>query len=308
MILFLRAVVGLLLLGLAGLATFWLLTMPRALPADTLAALGEGDAAAGERWFWAGGCVSCHAAEGARGEDRLALGGGLRLDTEFGTFVVPNVSMHPEDGIGAWSAEDFATAMLEGVAPDGRHYYPSFPYTSYARMDPGDIADLWAFWQTLPAVEGRHPPHDLAFPYSIRRGIGLWKRAFLDRDFVIPVDEEDAMLVHGRYLVEGPGHCAECHTPRNWGGALDTGRWLAGAPHPEGGGRRIPNITPHEDGVGAWSEADLAYYFATGFTPTFDVVGGRMAAVQRNLEMLDDEDRQAIAAYLRAVPPLPTAR
>jgi mono/diheme cytochrome c family protein len=298
----LRLLAGLILAAFLGLGAFWFLTVPRGLPASALAALPEGDAARGETWFWAGGCAACHAAERAEGEDRLRLGGGLVLRTPYGSFVAPNVSMHPQDGIGAWSAADFANAMRAGVSPDGRHYYPAFPYTSYARMRDADIADLWAFWQTLPAVEGRPPDHDLAFPYSLRRGLGLWKRAFLTDAPAVAVDTSDPLVARGQYLAEAAGHCGECHTPRNFGGAMDAGRWLAGAPNPEGEGR-IPNITGGAGGIGSWSPGEIAYYLETGFTPDFDVVGGSMSAVQRNIAMLSAEDRQAIAAYLKAVPP-----
>ncbi len=298
----LRLLAGLLLVAVAGFGAFWLLTMPRGLPAATLAALPEGDPARGETWFWAGGCAACHAAERAQGEDRLLLGGGLVLATDFGSFVAPNVSMHPQDGIGGWSAADFANAMRAGISPDGRHYYPSFPYASYIRMRDEDIADLWAFWQTLPAVEGRQPDHDLAFPYSLRRGVGLWKRAFLTDAPAVEIDTSDPLVARGQYLVEAAGHCGECHTPRNFGGAMDTARWLAGAPNPEGEGR-VPNITGGAGGIGNWSTGEIAYYFETGFRPDFDVVGGSMSAVQRNLAMLSPEDWQAIAAYLKAVPP-----
>jgi mono/diheme cytochrome c family protein len=298
----LRLLAGLLLAALIGLGAFWLLTAPRGLPAATLAALPEGDAARGEIWFWAGGCAACHAAERAQGEDRLLLGGGLVLATDFGSFVAPNVSMHPQDGIGGWSAADFANAMRAGVSPDGRHYYPAFPYASYVRMRDEDIADLWAFWQTLPVVEGRQPDHDLTFPYSLRRGIGLWKRAFLTDAPAVAVDTSDPLVARGQYLVEAAGHCGECHTPRNVAGAMDSARWLAGAPNPEGEGR-IPNITGGAGGIGSWSPGEIAYYLETGFLPDFDVVGGSMSAVQRNIAMLSAEERQAIAAYLKAVPP-----
>lgn len=306
MLLLLRLAAWAALACVLGAAAFSLLTMPQRLPEAEIAALPEGDAGRGETLFWAGGCVSCHAAAQAGGEERFRLGGGQALTTDFGTFVAPNISPHPKDGIGDWSPGDFANAMLRGVAPDGRHYYPAFPYGSYARMPPADVADLWAFLQTLPAVEGVAADHDLAFPYSLRRGVGLWKRAFLSDAPVVAVDEADAALRRGRYLVEGPGHCGECHTPRNVAGALRTDRWLAGAPNPEGRGR-IPNITGGEGGIAGWSAGDIAYYFETGFTPDFDTVGGSMAAVQRNLAMLVPDDRAAIAAYLKAAPPRDSA-
>lgn len=290
-------------LSLLGGAAFWVLTMPRGLSEAEIAALPVGDAGRGETMFWIGGCDSCHAPARAQGDDRFLLGGGQELATDFGTFVVPNISPHPEDGIGSWSEGDFADAMLRGVSPDGRHYYPAFPYASYARMQAGDVADLWAYLQTLPEVAGAQPGHRLAFPYALRRGVGLWKLAFLDPAPVIAVDPADPVLLRGRYLVEGPGHCAECHTPRDFAGALDAARWMGGAPNPDGEGR-IPNITGGEGGIADWSAADLAYYFETGFTPEFDSVGGSMAAVQRNLAELDGADRDAIAAYVKVLPPV----
>lgn len=297
-----RLALGAVLAALLGGAAFWLLTRPNPLDAATLAAMPAGDAARGETVFWAGGCASCHAAEGATGEDKLRLGGGRRLASDFGVFVAPNISPHPEDGIGGWDAADLANAMMRGVSPEGAHYYPSFPYTSYARMTLGDIADLSAFLATLPAVEGSAPGHELGFPFSLRRGVGLWKHAFLSDAPAIAIDESDPVMARGRYLVEGPGHCAECHTPRNFAGGLELARWMAGGPNPEGRGR-IPDITPGENGIGSWSAGDVAYYLETGFTPEFDSVGGSMVAVQANMAMLPASDREAIAAYVVALPP-----
>ena len=294
---------GWILLALvAGAAGLWFASAPRPLPPATLAALPEGDAARGETWFWAGGCASCHAAAGAKGDDRLKLGGGRMLATDFGRFSVPNISPDPADGIGSWTVGDFANALLRGVAPGGVNLYPAFPYPSYTRMRPEDVADLWAYLRTLPPVAGKAPPSALALPYSIRRGAGLWKRAFLSDAPVVAVDTSDPRLARGRYLVEGPGHCGECHTPRNLAGALDLSRWLGGAPNPEGRGR-IPNISPAGD-FGDWSESDIVYFLESGFTPDFDTVGGSMVEVQANIAMLDGSDRQAIAAYLKAIPPV----
>ena len=282
--LLLRITVGLVLAAFVAGGAFWLATVPRGVPAAELAAMPTGDAARGETMFWIGGCASCHAVARAQGDERLRLGGGQRLASDFGTFVVPNISTHPVDGIGAWTVADFADAMLRGVSPDGRHYYPSFPYASYVRMDLGDVADLWAFMQTLPAVEGVAPDHELAFPYSLRRGVGLWKLAFLSAAPVVAVDPGEPIPVRGRYLVEGPGHCGECHTPRNFAGAMETTRWLAGAPNPDGEGR-IPNITSGAGGIDDWSAADLVYYFQSGFTPEFELgrrQHGRRAAQPRH--------------------------
>ena len=302
-----RLVFALVGLILAGAAVFFVATMPRGLPAAELAALPAGDAGRGEAVFWAGGCESCHAADKAEGEARLRLGGGRVLDTPFGGFSVPNISPDPADGIGGWTVADFANALLRGISPEGRHYYPAFPYASFTRMTHGDVADLWAFMQTLPPVSGKAPPNDLRFPFSFRRGVGLWKLAFLSAAPVVSVDTRDPAIARGQYLVEGPGHCGECHTPRNFAGAMETGRWLAGAPAPEGRGR-VPDITPGEGGIGDWSAEDIAYFLEAGFTPDFDTAGGSMVAVQRNIAMLPGSDRTAIAHYLKAVPPQPAAQ
>jgi len=287
----------------AAVAAWWI-TAPQPLSEDDLPAHVP-DAVAGEAVFWAGGCTSCHATpvdgKRAKGSDKLRLGGGLELGTPYGIFRVPNISPHPDDGIGGWSMVDFVNAMQRGVSPDGRHYYPSFPYTSYTRMTVVDVIDLKAYLDTLPVVVGRPPGHDLAFPWSVRRGIGLWKRRYLDSAPVLGTGAADAVVERGRYLVEGPGHCGECHTPRDRFGGLDISRWLAGAPNPEGRGR-VPNITPAGKDISSWSAADIAYYLESGFTPEFDTVGGSMVAVQENLAKLTKADRAAIAAYLKAVP------
>jgi mono/diheme cytochrome c family protein len=292
------------LLAVATAAAWWL-TRPQIVSSGELPDR-EADPVAGERVFWAGGCASCHASpvdgKRAKGDDKLLLGGGLELDTPYGVFRVPNISSHAEDGIGEWTVTDFVNAMQRGVSPDGRHYYPSFPYTSYARMPVEDVMDLKAFMDTLPPVPGRIAPHSLGFPWSIRRGIGAWKRRYLDIESIVPA-ASPTLVERGRQLVVGAGHCGECHTPRDRFGGLRRDRWLAGAPNPEGKGR-IPNITPGGSNIAGWSAADIAYYLESGFTPEFDTVGGSMVAVQENMSKLGAEDRAAIAAYLKSLPAL----
>jgi mono/diheme cytochrome c family protein len=289
------------LLAVAGGLVFWLLTAPNPLPADQLAAMPTGDAVRGEQVFWAGGCASCHAKPGSKGDDKLALPGGLALNTPFGTFVAPNISSDRTDGIGVWSTADLANAMKRGLSPEGEHLYPAFPFTSYARMSDGDISDLHAFLMTLPAVAGAAPGHQLSFPFSMRRGLGLWKLVFLSDEPVKAIAAGDEQLARGRYLVEGPGHCGECHTPRSLPGGIDKSRWLGGAVAAEGDGK-VPNITAGKGGLESWSAADLTNYLETGFTPEFDSVGGVMVEVQENMTKLPASDREAIAAYLKAVP------
>ena len=192
--------------------------------------------------------------------------------------------------------------MKRGLARNGMHLYPAFPYTSYARMTSADIADLWAYLQRLPAVAAKPAATRLSFPLNIRRGIGLWNLAFLDEAPEASLETSDPQIARGQYLVEALGHCGQCHTPRNIAGAMKTSRWLAGAIAATGEGR-VPNITSGEGGIGDWSASDISYYLASGFTPSYDSVGGAMVEVQKNLSHLPENDLDAIAAYLKAVPP-----
>lgn len=291
----------LLVLGLAvvGLGVFWALSAPQRLPADALAGI-EGDPVKGAQVFHAAGCASCHAAPEAEGDEKLLLAGGMRFPSPFGTFIAPNISPDETHGIGGWSALELADAMIHGTSPEGAHYYPAFPYGAYARLAShpdglGDIADLHAFMQTLPPSSAPNAPHEVGFPFNIRRGLGLWKLVFLDESWVTTVPDDDAQLERGRYLVEALGHCGECHTPRNAVGAPLNDQWLAGAANPSGEGR-IPGIDKLD-----WSARDIAYYLETGFTPDFDSAGGHMAAVIENTSQLPEQDRAAIAAYLSAL-------
>jgi len=293
-----RGLVALLALCALAAGGAWIVSAPGAVPGGTLERLkGPGDAAAGKRVFYAAGCESCHQSAGV--DDPAQLGGGRPLATPFGTFYPPNISPDKNDGIGAWSVEDFAGALLEGRTPAGQPYYPAFPYTSYTNLMPEDVRDLYAYLKTLPAVAGRPPPHALSFPFNIRRSVGLWQALFFARGPAAdPHAPPQQAMERGRYLVTGPGHCGECHTPRNALGALDASRALMGAPAPDGKGK-VPAITAHA--LKDWSEADIADALAGGFTPSGDVLGGSMTAVTRNLAQLPAADRMAIAHDLKTL-------
>ncbi|THD83195.1 c-type cytochrome [Aliigemmobacter aestuarii] len=282
-----------------GFAAFWLLTQPSPLPPSVVAGL-SGDATRGEAVFHAAGCASCHMAPAAEGEAKLVLAGGQRFASPFGTFIAPNISPDPTHGIGGWSLEEFANAVMAGVSPEGAHYFPAFPYAAYGKAEPQDIADLKAFMDGLPPSASPSQPHEVPFPFNIRRSLGGWKMLFGTGDWVVTGDLTEAET-RGRYLAEALGHCGECHTPRNALGGLDRSRWLAGAPNPDGRGR-TPNITP---AALNWSEADIVAYLTSGFTPEYDSVGGHMAHVVDNFARLPEADRQAVAAYLKRVPPVP---
>lgn len=299
------AIAAIVVVAVAGISFFYL-TAPSRLDQKAIAALAPGDAAHGEQVFWEGGCTSCHVKPGTKVGARPVLAGGVTLKTGFGTFVAPNISPDPKYGIGAWSVGDFVNAVMRGVAPDGRHFYPAFPYTSFSRMKPQDVADLYAFIKTLPASENVPPPDKLSFPFNLRRGIGLWKRLYLDPHPVVSLPDASASVLRGRYLVEGPGHCGECHTPRNPVGGLDHTRWLAGARMPDGkDDGKAPNLTAGPGGIGEWTKDEIVTFFQTGFTPDFDSVGGAMVEVQANLAHLPKADLEAIADYLKAIPPRP---
>lgn len=295
-----RLIKLLLVLAVAGAGIGWWLTAPQFI---TVADLPDyaADPVRGEKIFAEGGCASCHAAPKATGDEKLILTGGLEFVTDFGTFFAPNISNDTAQGIGSWSTAELATAMQLGVRPDGAHYFPAFPFTSYARMKIEDIIDLRAYLATLPASDLASKDHDVGFPFNIRRGLGMWKLLYLSDAPVIAVSSDDAQLLRGQALVEGAGHCSECHTPRNLIGGLDKSKWLAGGPNPDGKGR-IPNITTHSNGIGDWAVEDIAYYLESGFTPEFDSAGGAMVKVIDNTAKLPPEDRAAIAAYLKIVP------
>ncbi|WP_204112739.1 cytochrome c [Shimia biformata] len=284
---------ALLILLFAGAGVGWLLTSPERVSPDQLAGITP-DLKLGEQVFYAGGCASCHAAPGAEGDDKLILAGGHSFPSQFGTFIAPNISSDKNAGIGGWSDEDLANAMLHGTSPEGQHYYPAFPYTSYAQMNVEDIVSLNAFLKTLPAVATPAPAHEVGFPFNIRRALGGWKLLFARSGWVVTGDLTPEQE-RGRYLVEGPGHCGECHTPRNGLGGLDLGKWLTGGPNPSGKGK-IPALTPDQLD---WSQGDIAEYLKSGFTPEYDSAGGEMVDVIANTSKLSDADRAAIAAYLK---------
>lgn len=289
----------LLALGVIGAGALWFLARPAPLDESAVAGL-TGDVARGEAVFWAAGCASCHMAAEAKDAAQLVLTGGQRFPSDFGTFVAPNISPDPTHGIGGWTVLDLANALMRGVSPEGEHYYPALPYASYAKMQVQDVADLHAFLQTLPPDATPSQPHELAFPFSRRETLGLWKLMFLSDDWAVP-GSLTPTAERGRYIAEALAHCGECHTPRNALGGMDKGRWLAGAPNPSGQGR-IPNITPAALG---WSAGEIVQYLTTGFTPEFDSVGGHMAHVVENMARLPATDRQAVAEYLLVVPDAP---
>jgi mono/diheme cytochrome c family protein len=279
-------------------AAFWLLTMPSTVSPYAVA-LRTADLANGRTMFVAGGCSSCHASP--LQEDATRLGAGLGLKSKFGTFYVPNISPDTRDGIGAWTEAQFVTAVTKGTSPEGEHLFPAFPYTSFQRMRPDDVRDLFAYLKTLPPVSGKARDNDVPFPLNIRRAIGGWKLLYLDGKAFAPNPAMSAQWNRGAYLVEGPTHCAECHSPRNALGAIDAQKRFAGNPNAYGK-LGFPNITQAK--LKKWTAADFAEMLTSGLTPDGDRVGGPMVEVVRNTSQLGAGDRAAMGEYLKSLAPV----
>jgi len=292
-----RLVVLALIAAVVGFGVFWVVTIPATVPASALAPHTP-NLDNGKTMFLIGGCASCHATPGQY--DKTKLGGGVGLKSPFGTFYTPNISPDPSQGIGKWAEADFVTAMIKGTSPDGRHYFPAFPYTSYQRIGTGDLRDLFAYLKTLPAVQDKSKPHDVPFPFNIRRTLGGWKFLFLDGKPFEGDPTKDAVWNRGAYLVNGPGHCAECHSPRNVLGGIIASQRFAGGPAPDGDGF-VPNIT--QKGL-SMSHDQVVKLLETGETPDGDTVGGEMGKVVANTAKLSAEDRAAIATYIKSLPPI----
>jgi mono/diheme cytochrome c family protein len=293
-----RIFLAALVAGAAALGVYWWLTATPIVLAVTAPAHTP-NLANGLTAFNAGGCSSCHAVPSQ--PDRLRLGGGLAIPSPFGTFYAPNISPDPVDGIGRWTEADFVSAVTRGISPTGFHYFPAFPYTSYQHAKVEDVRDLFAYLKTLSSVPGKVRDHDVPFPFNVRRNIGIWKLMFRDGKPLMPDAARPPQWNRGAYLVNSLGHCAECHSPRNFLGGIITAQRFAGGPNPEGEGW-VPNIT--QKGLSEWSDKDIAYFLETGQTPDGDSAGGAMVRVIKNTSQLNPEDRAAIADYIKSLPPV----
>ena len=257
----------------------------------------------GQYLYKAADCIACHAGNGTSD----LPSGGLGLDTPFGTFRAPNITPDKRYGIGNWSEADFQRALRDGIGKQGEYLFPVFPYPSFSRLTDSDIADLYAYLMTLPAVPAPNQPHAIRFPFSWRALLFFWRTLFFQREDKPDQRAQDATWQRGNYLVHAVAHCEECHTPRNLLGGLETDRPFAGN---IGGpdGQNAPNITPDAStGIGAWSLAGIQTLLKTGLTPDSDMVGSGMKAVVRGTSQLSDADRHAIAVYLKTVAPIHTA-
>ncbi len=272
------------------------MSAPRPISAAVLPA-HQGDAANGERLYNISGCFSCHkAAEGAPQADLPS--GGRPLKTPIGLLYPPNLTPDDATGLGRWSEIEFVNAVQRGLSPWGTHYIPALPYTSYAHMRVEDVLDIKAYLATLAPVSSVVPAADIPLSFFVRRGLGLWKWIGLDTSPFVADSKRNESWNRGAYLVNAPGHCGECHTPRTIFMTSDQSRFMQGGPHPEGEGK-VPSLRDLI-GRGRYKDAaDLASALEFGEIMGYDKLSsGGMGAVQTNMSKLPKEDIAAIAEYL----------
>ncbi len=277
------------MIGLACvIAGYWFVLpkLGRSTPPVAVAGV-TGDAKRGAYLAIAAGCLTCHTDYKKKGK---LLAGGPAIKTPFGTFYGPNITPDKTHGIGDWSLLQFSKALTSGIAPDGNHYFPSFPYTSYAFMKPQDVADIKTYLDKVTPVASASRPHDLAWPFSDRSAVGAWKLINFN-------PSEAAKMTRGAYLVNVLGHCTECHTQRDFLGGK-TGLPLAGNTNGPGGSiiPRLRNLVT--DGA-AWTADNIKLSLQLGMKPNGDFLGETMAEViEHSTAKLSDEDRAEIAKYL----------
>jgi mono/diheme cytochrome c family protein len=249
----------------------------------------------GQDLMRAGDCVSCHMREGGE-----PLAGGLGLKTPFGVIFSSNITPDPETGIGRWTAAEFYRAMHDGQGARAEHLYPAFPYPWFRRMSREDVDALFDFIKTTPPVHYTPPSDDLIFPLNFRIFVSLWNLMFLDSQTFVPEANKPAAWNRGAYLVNGPGHCGGCHTPKNLFGADKSGddfrggvldNWMA------------PDLTANARvGLGGWTEADIAEYLKTGRNSHADAGGTMAEVITYSTSLMSDADRAAMATYLKSLP------
>lgn len=276
--------------------------LPPALPEAAGTAMANETLELGRYLAKAANCATCHTRKGGE-----PLAGAAAITTPFGTLYGPNITPSTSHGIGKWTADDFWNALHHGKAPDGTPYYPAFPYPQYTHITREDSDALFAYLMAQPAVETPNRPHELRFPYNQRGLLQLWRSLYFTPGALPDDASRDSLWHRGRYLVEGAGHCAACHTPRN--------RWAANQPRLNLQGSAMMGshwyataLTGGSDGLGKWSEEDIMQLLRTGSSAQGTAAGPMAEVVSGSTQYLSEHDLQAMASYLKSLPATETAR
>ena len=265
-------------------------------------ALAQGDAKRGEYLAKAGGCIGCHT--DAR-KDAQPYAGGRELKTPFGTFYGPNITPHPQAGIGRWSYNDFVTAVREGRRPDGANYFPAFPYPSFTRIGDADLRDLWAYLRTLKPSPQPSRPHELGLLYRWRVALYPWKWLFFTPGPFRPDPGKSALVNRGAYLAQALGHCGECHTPRGIVGEMELSRSFTGFAL---GRVAAPDITPAGLAARGWTAAALVDFLGRGLARQGSAFSDMHPVIMLSTRNLTPADLDAVATYLLGdSPPAPAS-
>lgn len=303
----LRSLVLLLVLIVVAVAG-WLFTrrQPALPPEPPVSAASSQDPALIARGAYlanVGDCAACHTAQGGR-----PYAGGRTLPTPFGEVPAPNLTPDPATGLGNWSFDAFWRAMHEGIGRDGRALYPAFPYTSYTRVSRDDARALFAFLRSLPPVDHATPPPSLRFPYDLSASLATWRALYFRPGAFVPDQKQSAQWNRGAYLVEGLGHCNECHVARDNLGGLPKGEMLTGGQIPAQNWY-APDLSTHaRGGLEGWNTDDIVALLKTGQSARGAAFGPMADVVMQSTQHLADDDLQAVALYLQSLPARPAAR
>ncbi|WP_313623583.1 cytochrome c [Achromobacter sp.] len=266
------------------------------------AADGAGLIERGRYLALAGNCMACHTSRGGK-----ALAGGTPIPTPFGTVYGPNITPDTDTGIGAWTADDFWQALHNGKSRDGSLLYPAFPYTEYTRVTRSDSDALFAYLRSVAPVRQPNRPPEMDFPYDQRALLAAWRALYFKPGVQEPDPGQSVEWNRGRYLVEGLGHCAACHTPRNSLGATRSSQALSGGVIPMLNWYAPPLTNDMHAGMGRWTAQDIATLLKTGISAHSTVSGPMAEVVLGSTQHLTDDDALAIGVYIKSLPATPPA-
>jgi len=241
-------------------------------------------------------CVACHTIQNGG----KPFGGGRAIETPFGNITSPNITPDAETGIGSWTDEQFDNAVRNGVRPDGTRLYPAMPFTSYTKMSHDDVVAIRAYLNTVEPVRHAVVANTLPFPFNIRASMRVWDALYFSPGEFKPDPQKPVDWNRGAFLVEGPGHCTACHTPKSFLGGDKNDKYLSGSYLQ---GWFAPDITNDERvGLGQWSSADIVAYLKAGHNRISAATGPMAEEIDHSTSKLKDEDLAAMAAYLKSLP------